>query len=189
MPAFDTARKLILISLLLLSTSSFAAKFSIDNATINKIGNGYSLQASINYSLTPRVKEAIANGVPVVFVQEIEIIDALPLLGEFWQWQSTLWSSSVSYELRYHALTNQYVVNDLDTDHHRNFISLNAALDALGTIDTFTLPPEHLTDTDNLHVYLRTGLDLLALPTPMRPGALISSKWQLSSPWTEAVWQ
>lgn len=191
MPAFVTANiKIFLVSLLLLvSTNSVAAKFSVDSAIITKIGNGYSLQASINYSLTPRVKEAIANGVPIVFVQELEIIHALPLLGEFWQWQNTVWSTSLRYELRYHALTNQYVVNDLDTEHHRNFISLAAALDALGTIDAFTLPPEHMTETDNLHIYIRSGLDLLALPTPMRPGALISSKWQLSSPWTEAVWQ
>lgn len=191
MPAFVTAKlNLILLGLLLLiSTNSVAAKFSVDSAIINKIGNGYSLQASINYSLTPRVKEAVANGVPIVFVQELEIIHALPLLGQFWQWQNTLWSTSLRYELRYHALTNQYVVNDLDTEHHRSFISLEAALDALGTIEAFTLPPEHMIETDNLHIYLRTSLDLLELPTPMRPGALLSSKWQLGSLWTEATWQ
>ncbi|MDT8370837.1 MAG: DUF4390 domain-containing protein [Gammaproteobacteria bacterium] len=190
MPAFVTAKlNLILLSLLvLISTNSVAAKFNVDKAIITKIGNGYSLEANINYLLTPRVKEAIANGVPIVFVQELEIIHALPLLGQFWQWQNTLWSTSLRYELRYHALTNQYIVNDLDTEHHRSFISLEAALGALGTIEAFTLPPEHMAETDNLHIYLRSSLDLLELPTPMRPGALLSSKWQLGSPWTEATW-
>jgi len=190
MPVFVTVSKnIFFLGLLLFSISSSAAKFSVDNATISKIGNGYVLNADINYAFTPRVKEAIANGVPIVIVQELEIIHALPLLGDYWQWKTTLWSSSLRYELRYHALTNQYVVNDLDTEHHRNFISLESALNALGSINALSLPPEHLTDTDNLRVYLRSGLDLLALPTPMRPGALISNKWQLSSPWTEAIWQ
>lgn len=191
MPVFDIVKNSLLsLSLLLLvSTNSVAAKFNVDTATINKVGNGYSLQASITYTLTPRVKEAVANGVPIVFVKEFKIIQAFPVLGDFWQWENTLWTSQVSFELRFHALTEQYVINDLDTNHHRSFISLEAALDAMGKIDNFTLPPEYLEETDNLRVYIRSSLDLLALPTPMRPGALISSKWQLESPWTEATWQ
>ncbi|MBE9533007.1 MAG: DUF4390 domain-containing protein, partial [Proteobacteria bacterium] len=50
------------------------------------------------------------------------------------------------------------------------------------------LPPEHLEDINNLTLQISSELDLYALPTPMRPGALLSSKWQLSSPWKEAVW-
>jgi hypothetical protein len=190
MPAFAASkvRYGFLIFLLLVSGASYAIQFHIQQATISKIGNGYVLNANINYPLTPRVKEAIENGVPIVFIQEIQIVKAYPLLGSYWQWEDTLWSSEIRHQLRYHALTDQYVLKSLDTDSQRNFISLNAALSALGKVSSLTLPPEHMADTNFLHVYLKSRIDLLALPTPMRPGALISEKWQLASPWTEATW-
>lgn len=190
MPAFAIAKHfLIYVGLLMLiSTASLAMNFDVRKATITKVGNGYNLTANISYPLTPRVKEAIHNGVPIVFYQQLKIIDSLPILGDFWQWERTLWETKLRYQLRYHALTNQHVIIDLDTRVQRNFISLESALHALGTIEAMTLPPEHMNDSDNLHVYVRSGLDLFSLPTPMRPGALISSKWQLESPWTEASW-
>ena len=79
-------------------------------------------------------------------------------------------------------------MQSLDTQYQRNFPSLDSALNALGSINMLNLPPEYLEDIDALTLQVRSELDLYALPTPMRPGALLSNKWQLSSPWKEAVW-
>ncbi|OUR71200.1 hypothetical protein A9Q78_10380 [Methylophaga sp. 41_12_T18] len=191
MPAYNTANRiyrLLLLALVFMPTATFAESFSVQSAEITKIGNGYALDAQLNYPLTARVEEAIDNGVPITFLQQMELIHSLPLLGKYWQWQQTLWQSELRYQLRYHALTRQYVLLSLDTREHRNFPSLTSALDALGQVNNFSLPPEYLTDTDGLILQLRTSLDLYALPTPMRPGALISSKWDLTSPWVAATW-
>jgi len=160
----------------------------VSSAHISKIGNGYVLNAEIKYPLTPRVLEAIVNGVPIIFEQQLELIKSTPLLGSYWQWNETLWSAELRHELRYHALSQQYVLQAIDTNSQRNFPTLNAALYALGQIKDLNLPPEYFEDRDNLVFQLRSGIDLNALPTPMRPGALISSKWQLTSPWVEAQW-
>ncbi|MDC9725629.1 MAG: DUF4390 domain-containing protein [Gammaproteobacteria bacterium] len=173
---------------LLFSVVVHADTFKVSSAQISKIGNGYVLNAKIEYPLTARVLEAIDNGVPITFEQQFELIESIPLLGGYWQWNETLWSTNIHHELRYHALSQQYVLHALDTDNQRNFPSLISALHALGKIEGFSLPPEHLDDIDNLVFQLRSGIDLHALPTPMRPGALISSKWQLTSPWVEAQW-
>jgi hypothetical protein len=191
MPVFDTVKawQILFLTLAISWLSpSYAAEFTVDYAHINKIGNGYTLNAQIDYPLTPRIKEALSNGVPITFLQQVEITHSLPILGDYWQWDTQLWSTELRYELRYHALTSQYVVRALDTGNYRNFISLDEALSALGNIAPLTLPPKHLTDTDNLVVRIRSGLDLFALPTPMRPGALISKKWQVTSDWAEATW-
>lgn len=174
---------------LLISPAVQAINFKVTTAKINKIGNGYVLNAEIKYPLTHRVKEALDNGVPVTFTQEIELIHSTSLIAEYFQWHRTLWTSELRYELRYHALTEQYVLIALDTKHQRNFPSLDGALFALGKIASLALPPEHINEPDSLSVRLRSGLDLHALPTPMRPGALLSSKWQLTSPWVTAIWQ
>ncbi len=190
MPVSATVRLLHLFrwALLLISTAVSAESFTIESAQVSPIGNGFVLNAKIKYPLTPRIKEAIDNGVPIIFIQQFEIIESLPLLGKYWQWSETLWASDIRYQLRYHALTELYILVDMDTRHQRNYSSLSVALDALGTVKQLGLPPEHLTDTDNLILQVRSGLDLNALPTPMRPGALISSKWQLTSPWVAAEW-
>jgi hypothetical protein len=165
-----------------------ATTFDIPSAHITKIGNGHVLNAIINYPLTPRVIEALDNGIPIVFFQEFKLLDITPLLGEYWQWEETLWRTKIRYELRYHALAQQYILQDLATGKESHFPSLDGTLHTLGKIQNFTLPPEHLVDTNDLTFLLRSGIDLYALPTPMRPGAIISSKWHLTSPWTPAQW-
>lgn len=179
---------LILWTLLLTSSAVSAKTFTIESAQVSTIGNGFVLNAKIKYPLTPRVKEAIDNGVPITFIQQLKIIKSLPLLGDYWQWNETLWASDMRYQLRYHALTELYILVDMDTRHQRNYSSLDTALEALGTIKKLSLPPKYLTNPNTLILKVRSGLDLSALPTPMRPGALISSKWKLTSPWVNAEW-
>ena len=191
MPASATAKHYWSIVLLLFFSSIctvHASTFSITSAHVTQIGNGHVLNASIESPLSPRIVEAIDNGVPVIFLQEFKLIDRTPLLGIYWQWEETLWTTVIRHELRYHALSQQYILRDIGTDQQRPFSDINDALHALGKVRNLTLPPEHLTDTNHLILLLRSGIDLYALPTPMRPGALISSKWQLTSPWTPAQW-
>jgi len=188
MHAFVIAILKIIFWLLLFSSTVHAQTFEVASAQISKIGNGYVLNAEIKYPLTPRVLEAIVNGVPIIFKQEFELVKSTYLLGNYWQWNETLWSADICHELRYHALSQQYVLQAIDTNSQRNFPTLSVALQALGQIKDLTLPPEYLEDTENLTLQLRSGIDLYALPTPMRPGALISSKWQLTSPWVDAQW-
>lgn len=192
MPACNAVRhwRRILILLLLCygGLAHATAVFSVNNPRIQQIGNGYVLNAQIDYPLTPRVIEALHNGVPITFFQELKLVESLPLLGRFWQWETILWQTRLHYELRYHALSEQYVLKSLETDDQQNFPKLEGALQALGNIQNLSLPPEFTQQVDNLLLLIRSGLDLSALPTPMRPGAMISSKWQLTSPWVRAVW-
>jgi len=188
MPASVIAKIHIIFWLLLFSSAVQSESFQVSSAHINKIGNGYILNAGIKYPLTPRVLEAIDNGVPIIFSQQLELIKSTPLLGSYWQWTETLWTTDIRHEIRYHALSQQYILHAIDTNTQRNFPTLRVALQALGQIADLNLPPEHFEDTENLILKLRSGIDLYALPTPMRPGALISSKWQLTSPWVEAQW-
>ncbi|MBD3633329.1 MAG: DUF4390 domain-containing protein [Methylophaga sp.] len=191
MPACrDAKHYLRLLALLLLGFSSLAHAtiFSVNNPSVHQIGNGYVLNAQIDYPLTPRVIEALHNGVPITFFQELKLVESFPILGRFWQWETKLWQTRLHYELRYHALSEQYVLKALETDDQQNFPHIEGALQALGNIQDLSLPPEYTQETADLLLLIRSGLDLSALPTPMRPGAMISSKWQLTSPWVRAVW-
>jgi len=190
MPAYVAAKHLFksLLLLLLFSHSANATIFSVNHPKVHQIGNGYVISAQVDYPLTPRVIEALENGVPITFFQELELNETFPLFGNFWQWETNLWRVKVRYQLRFHALSEQYIIVSLDTEHQQNFPNLEGALLALGQITDLTVPPEYTANTDDLILRIRSGLDLNELPTPMRPGAMISSKWQLTSPWVRAVW-
>lgn len=174
--------------MLLLPLTASAAEFQIRQAQIAQIANGYVLNARIDYPLTPRVLEALENGVPITFFQDLELIHSTPLLGRFWSWDSTLWSSKIRYELRFHDLSGQYLLTIPADDEYENYPTLESALDSIGELEMLPLPRELMGQPDQLTLRLRSGLDLHALPTPMRPGALISSKWRLTSEWFEASW-
>lgn len=189
MRAFDIV-KLLLLSLALLPIVANAQQFTVDTAVINKVGNGHKLDAQLTYTLTPRVIEALENGVPITFYQEFELLEPMLWIGDYFDWYSTIWIEVTRFELRYHALTQQYVLTNLDTNYRQSYTSLHSALLELGDITNFILPPEHLMEMDeDMQLTIQTGLDLHALPTPMRPGALISSKWKLDSDKVPARWQ
>lgn len=188
MPVCSAAKRLIQLFCWFALPLTAQAQFTIEQAKVYQIGNGYTLNASISYPLTPRVQEALENGVPITFFQEIQLIERTPLLWDWWQWDETIWSAEIRYELRYHDLSQQYMLYSPETDNHRNFTTLASALNAMGNITNLTLPPALTNVTDDRILRLRSGIDLTALPSPMRPGAMISSKWDLTSPWLEALW-
>ena len=191
MPACATIKSCYRFFLLILAfiPCAHAAPFKITSANVEHIGNGYVFTGTVDYTLTPRVMEALENGVPITFFQQFELIRSTPLLGKYWHWNTKLWKTTLRYQLRYHALAQQYVLRSLDTHHMRNFPTLAGALEALGQIEKLSLPPDLTQHTKHLILRLRSGIDLHALPTPMRPGALLSNKWQLTSTWVEATWR
>ncbi|HET8806899.1 MAG TPA: DUF4390 domain-containing protein [Methylophaga sp.] len=177
-----------LLCWLVLPMTAHATQFTIDQAQVYQVGASYTLNATINYSLTPRVQEALKNGVPITFFQDIQLLDRTPLLWDWWHWDEVIWSTEVRYELRYHDLSQQYMLHSLNAANHRNYTTLDSALNAMGNITNFILPPAFTEVTDNTIQRLRSGIDLTALPSPMRPGAMISSKWDLTSDWFQATW-
>lgn len=189
MPVYSAAKRLMqLLCWLALPMTAQAAEFTISQAQVYQIDSGYTLNATISYPLTPRVQEALENGVPITFFQEIQLLDRTPLLWDWWQWDEIIWTTEIRYELRYHDLSQQYMLHSLDAANHRNFTTLASALNAMGDITSFILPPSFTKSTDRTILRLRSGIDLTALPSPMRPGAMISSKWDLNSDWFEAIW-
>jgi len=132
MPASSTVKifQQLVFWLLLISSAASAETFRIESAQVSPIGNGHVLKAKIEYPLTLRVREALSNGVPITFYQQFKLISSIPLLGKYWQWEESLWTTEIRYKLRYHALTEQYILVALDTRHHRSFSSLDAALNA-----------------------------------------------------------
>lgn len=139
------------------------------------------LSGTIDFGLTPKVEEALNNGIPLEFVFEVRLHRRRALI-----WDETARSFSTRREVRYHALAGQYLVTRRGAQTHARagFPSLSEALTAAGNLDDgFTLDPP-LPDGGDYRVGVRVHLDIEALPPVLRPVAYTSRAWDLNSGWT-----
>ncbi len=154
-------------------------RFSVLHADTTLVDGVYLLNARVDYRLSEVILGALQNGVMLAVQVEVEVERERALL-----WDAELTRLSQRYELRYHALTRQYLVKNLNTAVQQAFPTQAAALSALGEIKNVPLLDEHLlTPGVNYSARLRARLDHSQLPAPLRLTALLSPAWQTASAW------
>jgi hypothetical protein len=169
---------LLSVCLLLLSSQSHAAQFTINSANSTLNEKVYTFNAHIDYQFSKGVLRAINNGIPIFISMEIEVY------RERWWWNKNIASLKQTYMLLYHVLTEKFVLNNLNSGTQKNYSTLTSALDALGNVDNLPLIDLKLLQTGSRHfVKLRTYLDLESLPGPIRPLAYLTPEWRLESDW------
>ncbi len=164
-----------------LAVSAWAADggFVVKQATTRLVDEVYHLDARIELDLTPAVREALDSGVPLTIDLDIEAVHPRE-----WMWNETVASLTQRYRLRYHALTDQYIVTNLNSNVQVSYGTLHAALRAIGTVEDLPILDRRLLKVGkHYNGRLRAALDLGALPSPLRIWAQVSSDWRLSSDW------
>lgn len=142
-------------------------------------GQVYLLDARIRYSLSGKALDALHNSVPLTLDLQIKVTRQRD-----WLWDQEVASLEQRYQIRYHPLTEQYLVSNLNTGVVQGYQTLNSALSALGDIEDFPLLDHSLLEPGQTYwAHLRVRLDIESLPAPLRPLAYLSSGWRLSSKW------
>mgnify|MGYP001828463540 FL=1 len=138
----------------------------------------YLLDTRIEYGLSEEALTALKNGVPFLILMNIEVEQVR------WYWNKNLAELEQGYLLLYHALSEKFIVHNLNSGVQDHYSSLDAALAALGQINNLPLIDARLLNPElRYQVKVRAHLDIESLPAPMRPLAYISSDWQLDSDW------
>ena len=139
----------------------------------------YLLEANLDLEFSADALDALRSGVPLIVLINIEV-----LKDRNWWLDKTIAKLEQGYLLLYHALSEKYIIHNLNSGAQQNFISLSSAIHSLSNLHDFPLIDKNLLDEDDdYYVRLRTYLDIESLPAPMRPIAYISSQWQLESDW------
>lgn len=147
----------------------------ITNATLALSGN-------VELNLTPKVEEALNNGIPLEFVIDVQLSRHRTL----W-WDETVDTWTLRREIRYHALSGQYLVSGQPPmpDNRESYTELSEALPQAGSLDGVRLLIEpELSQKADYRVGIRARLDIEALPPLLRPVAYTSRAWDLNSGWT-----
>ena len=141
----------------------------------------YLLNVNFNYDFSSEAIEALEHGVPLLILVDIEILSP-----RWWWGDKTIANLEQGYLLLYHALSESYVVHNLNSGTQNNFVSLQQSLSFLSQIKELPILDANLLDSKkDYYLRVRTHLDIESLPAPMRPLAYISNDWQLSSDWYE----
>lgn len=143
-------------------------------------GDRLALTGTLEIGLTPKVEEALNNGIPLEFVFEARVHRRRALL-----WDDTVRSWSWRRELRFHALSGQYLLT-AGAEPERSRQSFQTLMEALAQAGTLAedLPLATALSEGNYRVAVRVHLDIEALPPVLRPVAYTSRAWDLNSGWT-----
>lgn len=178
----DLCRALIVGFWLLAGGSALAAEIEISSAQLTAVEDGYAISADFSFELSARLEEAVAKGVVLPFLVELEI--SRPR----WYWfDEKLQYRQMNIRLSYHALTRQYRVSTGGL--HQSFSSLSEALRVLSRLRNWLVIDRNLAEKLGLkagepyQATLRMKLDISQLPKPFQIVAVGSRDWILSSEW------
>jgi len=137
------------------------------------------LNGNLEFSFSRAALEALDNGLPLTVTTQITINDP-----NKWFFNKTVWSATYSHKIQYHALSQQYLVKDMQSDYPKALLSNSTAIHALGSVEKLALVEKSLIGAiDRYELQVKSSLDINSLPTPLRPLAYLSKDWRLQSEW------
>jgi hypothetical protein len=154
------------------------ADFAVRRVEMHSVDNRLLVSADVDLGLTEEVEDAVSNGVPLVLLTEFRIIRSGLL------WDADIDQINTRSRLRYHALSDHYIVETSTSEGIEMFRSVDDALRRIGTLRNISLALPESYAKNHHQLAVRSRLDIDALPGPLRPMAFLSSNWRLNSNWT-----
>jgi hypothetical protein len=171
---------MVLCAALLVSPA--LADFAVKDLKPVIAGNTLTINGEIDLAIPAKVEEAVSKGIPLEVLIEVRFYRT-----RSWLWADRITTWVLKREVRYHALSGQYLVTDKSQrpEAMESFTSLQQALRAMGTLNAVELglPLTPTADTA-FELRLRASLDIESLPAPLRPVAYTSLDWRLDSGWS-----
>ena len=149
----------------------------ITKAQTRLVDQTYRLDAVTALSLSHAALEALENGIELTLVANITVSHP-----------RTLWFSKVTkdasqkYHLRFHDLSQRYIVIDSQSGLKTQFRTHTSALIHIGEIQNFPLITVDDLEVDlNYFCQLSYSLDISELPAPLRLKAYFFNDWHFNS--------
>jgi hypothetical protein len=153
--------------------------FTIREANVELDDGVYFLNAWVEYRLSSEARDALQSGVPLRLRLDVQLLTN----RRFW-FDNEDAELRQLYELEYHALSERYIIENLNSGDQVSFGSLFTALDYLGRVEHLPLIDAALLDRGREYdIRLRAALDVEKLPGPLRLLAFWRHDYSLASDW------
>ncbi len=154
-------------------------RFEVRSASVNLESGVYLLTARVEFRLSSEARDALQAGVPLNIRLDVEVIHN----RRFW-FNNTIASLRQRFQLEYHALSERYIVVNVNGGQQESFGSLFGALNFLGRVDKLPLlDASLLEDSRDYKLRMRAFLDVEKFPGPLRLLAFWRRDWSLASDW------
>jgi uncharacterized protein DUF4390 len=153
--------------------------FEVRSAMAELRDGVYYLNAVIGYRLSTEAIDALHSGVPLGIRLDVEIIHP-----RRWWFDDDSNTLRQSYQIDYHAVSERYIVLNVNTGDQTSFASLPAALEYVGRVERLPLIDTAVLEDDRgYYVRLRASLDQEQFPGPLRLLAFWRRDWSIASEW------
>ena len=139
-------------------------QFEIRSAYVEPAEGVYLLSATLVLELPEAAREAIREGAPLTL--DLDIV--LHRSRKYWL-DENIATLRQRYELSYHALSERYLLRNLNSGEQSSYATLDAALDSLRVLSNLPILDETLFAPDARHeISLRASLDVRTMPDALR---------------------
>jgi hypothetical protein len=154
-------------------------RFEVRSAYVEPADRVYELNATLNFDLPEGARAAIREGVPLTLHLEIVV----KRQRSYWL-DETVATLDQYYELGYRALSERYLVRNLNSGEQASYATLDAALDALRVISRLPILDQALVSPNRRHeISVRGNLDVRTMPDALRFVLFWSDDWRQRSEW------
>jgi hypothetical protein len=154
-------------------------RFEIRSAYVERAEGVYQLNATLDFEVVEGARAAIRDGAP--FTLHLEIV--VRRERSYWI-DEVVATLDQSYELVYHALSDRYLVRNVNSGEQVSYATLDAALDSLRVISNLPILDQALVRPERRHeISLRAGLDVRTMPDTLRFILFWSDDWRQRSEW------
>jgi uncharacterized protein DUF4390 len=153
--------------------------FEVRSAIAELHDGVYYLNARIAYRLSTEAVDALHSGVPLGLRLDVEIIHP-----RRWWFDDDSVALRQSYQLDYRAVSERYIVLNVNSSDQTSFASLSSALEYMGRVERLPLIDTAVLEDDRgYYVRMRASLDQEQLPGPLRLLAFWRRDWSIASEW------
>lgn len=154
-------------------------RFEVRAATTDLMDGVWYLSARIEYRLSPDTRAALESGVPLTIRIEVQL-----LRNRRWWMDAEQAALRQTYQLEYHALSERYLIRNVNSGEQTSFATLFSALNFLGRIQDLPLIDASLLEPETTYdVQIRAVLATEEFPGPLRLVTFWRRDWSLSSEW------
>jgi hypothetical protein len=170
---------LALVGLCYAQDSLAQGRFDIRSAYVERAEGVYQLNATLDFEVIEGARAAIRDGAP--FTLHLEIV--VRRERSYWL-DEVVATLDQSYELAYHALSDRYLVRNVNSGEQVSFATLDAALDSLRVISNLPILDQALVRPERRHeISLRASVDVRTMPDTLRFILFWSDDWRQRSEW------
>jgi hypothetical protein len=176
---FRLALVALLLMPLLAAGVQAAERIVVQSAFVNVRGGVFELNARTIFPLNDDVRAALSDGATI----NLDLQAVVDKQRRYWM-DATLVDVVLRRELTWNAVSQRYILRDVDRGEQESYVALDEALVAAGVVSGWPVVVEPQLDPDATYeIRVRAGIRRGRLPDALRALIFWSDGWNRSSKW------